>query len=207
MVMLETTKSTAMLGLTPSRVEPETMSSTAGLGPRSSFRPKQSCGRPHRSSVGPQRAGLRWPCELWHPLQQRVEQVAVFGLEEALGGRGPIEPSGVKVVDRRQCGELLVGEAVQPMMEEGELSVAPFHAGAGALEPLCVREVVASADLLHRGQVEVNRWRPITPTARSSRPARFGGPARQVVRRRTLCPGSSVCRHPRCILGLEGVER
>ncbi len=36
----------------------------------------------------------------------------------------------VEVVDDRQGGELVVGEAVQAVVEQGELAVASFHARA-----------------------------------------------------------------------------
>jgi len=41
-----------------------------------------------------------------------AEQVVVLSLEEALGRRRPVGSLDVEVVDHRQGGELVVGEAV-----------------------------------------------------------------------------------------------
>ncbi len=60
----------------------------------------------------------------------------MLGLEEAVGGCGPVGSARVEVVDRSQRSELLVGEPVQSVVEQSQLAIAPLHTGAGTLEQL-----------------------------------------------------------------------
>ena len=54
--------------------------------------------------------------------------------EEALSGSGPVGAADVEVMYGGQCLELAVAQAMPAMMMQGQLTVAPLHAGAAALE-------------------------------------------------------------------------
>jgi len=54
--------------------------------------------------------------------------------EEALGGGGAVKAADVEVMHGGKRCELVVAEAVAARVEKRELSVAPFHRRAAALE-------------------------------------------------------------------------
>ena len=69
--------------------------------------------------------------------QDRGKHGARFLSEKSLCRRGPVCPCEEKVVHRRQTGPLSgMVKSAQLMVPQGEISVASFHIGTGALEDL-----------------------------------------------------------------------
>jgi len=85
--------------------------------------------------------------------QQKPEHGRRFLAEEALRGGGSVGATNEIVVYGCQGAELAFAEPMGALMMEGQLPVAPLHAGATAL-----KEVGAFAgdplDLLARGVIE-----------------------------------------------------
>ena len=56
--------------------------------------------------------------------------------EEALGSRGAVGTTDMKVVDSGEGAQFAITEAVTTVVIKGQVAVAAFHAGTAALEQI-----------------------------------------------------------------------
>ena len=65
-----------------------------------------------------------------------VKQVAMRLLKETLSSGGVVRSGEIEIVDDGQSIQLAMADTMQAMMSKGELAVAAFNAGTGALKEL-----------------------------------------------------------------------
>jgi 4-hydroxy-tetrahydrodipicolinate synthase len=79
-------------------------------------------------------AWLGWPTWQVHPLQHPIKERPWLGAKEPFGSGRAITALHKVIVHRRQGGQLPIAQAMQAMMAESQLPIAPFDTGTGALE-------------------------------------------------------------------------